>query len=163
MQHLRELCEDDTLSKNDLNWHQKSLLHLRTLSKAFESKASPVASSDEESESSSYILSPLSLSIYSKSEETSLITRDRRKITERDEKLLDFFSGWSLNQLDRFRKFAALTDRPPKNVVKRSNIVDLFTNDFLGIYNIKKQPVSTPEESLFSLISPVVNKSPDLK
>jgi hypothetical protein len=163
-QFLREICEDVTLSNDDFNSHQQSLLHLRTLRGAFETTASPMVRSDDENESSSYILSPLSLPVYSKGDtEASLVTKDNKKIAERDGKLLDFFGGWSFNQLGRFRKFVALAENPPKSVVNRSNHVDFFSEDFIAVYNIRKPAASMPRESLISPMSPMLDKSPVMK
>jgi hypothetical protein len=163
-QFLREICEDEALSKEDLNSHQQSLLHLRTLRGAFETPASPMVRSDDENESSSYVLSPLSLAVYSQgATEASLVTKDDKTISERDGKLLDFFSGWSFNQLGRFRKFVALAQNPPKSVVKKSNHVEFFSEDFIAVYNIRKPTASTLRDSLISPMSPAVDKSPAVK
>ncbi len=140
--YFRELYEAAT-AQEMVQYRGQSLLHLRALKSAAEKTDSPLTGTDDDGISSS-ILSPLSSSVYAMGDETaSLVTNDPKEIAERDARLLDFFGAWSSSQIDRFRKFVALTDAPrPKGI---GNHVDLLTcKEFMKVYNI------IPKESLMS-------------
>jgi len=159
-QYLRDLCETN-LSEDDRNAHMRSLLYLKTLERPSETFSSPLASPSDSEPLSSYILAPLSLSVYSKEEEqTSFVTSDTKKIAERDARLLDFFCGWSIrSQVSHFRKFVAVTRYVSEELRQRNGHVEFLPlAEFEKVY-ISKQTETKLTTPIDSPMSPIVKST----
>lgn len=152
--YLRDLCETN-ISKEDLSWHEKSLLLLeRKLQASPSTTSSPLIRSPDDSDSPGCVLAPISLPVFSSGdEESSLVTSNTKKISERDEMLINFFCGWAYDQISSFRRFVAITTNTPKDFQERNSHVYFLTpEEFAKLYMAKKDSakVKMPENSPMS-------------
>lgn len=158
-QYLRDLCELD-LPEEDRSSHERSLMLLEMLQPLAGAISPTPASPDENEESSSYVLTPLSLPMFSEGDEdTSLVTRNTKKITERDAKLLNFYCGWAFNQISNFRRFVAITPHISEDTRNRNCHVDFLTLPEFEAGHLGKQSepkLLTPRDSP---MSPVVRSA----
>jgi hypothetical protein len=156
---LQDLCETD-ISKEDRASHEKSLILLESLHiPSSRISPSPTSPYDDE-ESSSFIIAPLSLPIFSNGDgESSLVTSNRKKIAERDAKLIEYFCGWAFTKVSNFRRFIAITANVSDELRKRNSHVEFLTlAEFEKVHMmLKKNPAKVTPTG--SPLSPVVKNA----
>lgn len=123
--YLQDLCETD-ISKADRSSHERSLILLDSLHTRSSVSPPPTSPYDDE-ESSSFVLSPLSLPIFSNGDGTSsLVTSNTKKIAERNAKLIEYFHQWAFFQVSKFRRFTAITTTVSNKLRMRNSHVEFL-------------------------------------
>ena len=156
--YLRDLCETD-ITKEKRASHEKSLILLQSMQLP-STTSPPLTSPYDDAESSSCVLAPLSLLVFSNGDEgSSLVTSNTKKIAERDTKLVNFFCGWAFDQVSNFRRFVAITAGVSEDIKRRNSHIDFLTlADFEKTHMLKKNPAKrrTPGESPMSPVAKIV-------
>jgi hypothetical protein len=157
--YLRDLCETE-ITKEKRASHEKSLILLQSLQPPPSTTSPPFTNPYDDAESSSCVLAPLSLLVFSNGDESSsLVTSNTKKIAERDTKLVNFFCGWAFDQISNFRRFVVITAGASEDIKRRNSHIDFLTlADFEKTHMLKKNPAKlrTPEDSPMSPVAKTV-------